>query len=208
MPRPLCSLPSGLAILCLTSIFAPAHAETFAADSYVLGSLCVGTACVPSEPFGYDTIRLSAPAPRMLFEDTSSSGSFPSNDWSLGVEPTADMAATRFILRDISADVPVMQLESDVNGGIALGANAEMVSGAISVGAAGTERRIAHVADAIEQTDAVTLGQFDAFKTTYASQITETDTELALLDDEISDLESEVELLKSRLDTLNEKFGN
>ena len=50
-------------------------------DLIVDGSACVGFDCVNGESFGFDTMRLKENNLRLHFQDTSSSASFPSNDW-------------------------------------------------------------------------------------------------------------------------------
>ncbi|SDT97084.1 hypothetical protein [Halopseudomonas salegens] len=200
--------PSFWAALAFCAFSTPLSAETWIDDSYILGNLCVGADCVVDDDLDFDTLRLHAPSPRILFEDTSNTMSFPTNDWSLGIEPTDDNTATRFIVRDVSADTLVMQLEAEASGGIALGANAEIVSGAVSVGGAGSERRIVHVADAIEPTDAVNLRQFNDFQLAFTDQIADADSELALVDSEIEALEDQLQSLNTRLNTLTDQLGN
>ena len=56
-------------------------AQTIATDLIVQGSECVGFDCVSSESFGFDTQRYKENNLRIHFNDTSSSASFPSNDW-------------------------------------------------------------------------------------------------------------------------------
>ncbi|NIM12421.1 MAG: hypothetical protein GTO45_09930, partial [Candidatus Aminicenantes bacterium] len=52
-------------------------------DLIVDGSICVGFDCVNGESFGFDTIRLKENNLRIRFVDTSSTASFPSNDWQI-----------------------------------------------------------------------------------------------------------------------------
>ncbi len=53
----------------------------FPDDVIVDGSQCVGTSCVEDMSFGFDTLVLSEENLRIYFEDTSTSASFPTNDW-------------------------------------------------------------------------------------------------------------------------------
>lgn len=50
-------------------------------DVIITSSLCVGFDCVNGEVFGSDTIRLKENNLRIHFQDTSTSGSFPTRDW-------------------------------------------------------------------------------------------------------------------------------
>ncbi|HOP21799.1 MAG TPA: hypothetical protein PK055_01140 [Gammaproteobacteria bacterium] len=56
-------------------------AQVIANDLVVQGSNCVGLDCTTGESFGSDTIRLKENNLRIHFQDTSSTGAFPSNDW-------------------------------------------------------------------------------------------------------------------------------
>ncbi len=60
-----------------------AMAQTFTTDVIIQGSLCVGVDCSTGESFGFDTIRLKENNLRIKFQDTSTSASFPSNDWTI-----------------------------------------------------------------------------------------------------------------------------
>ena len=122
------------------------------------GSLCVGQGCVDGEIFDFDSIKLKSPAPLIRFEDTSSSAAFPSQDWTMGiVDSPSDISV--FFVKNANTNSNVLQMSASSAGGVALGADAELMDGAISVGATGTERRIIHVADGVNPTDAVNLGQ-------------------------------------------------
>ena len=57
--------------------------QVFLDDIIIDGSLCVGMDCVNGEEFNFATILLQENNLRLFFNDTSSSGSFPSNDWEI-----------------------------------------------------------------------------------------------------------------------------
>jgi len=65
-------------------------------DMIVGGSLCVGVDCVNGEAFGFDTIRLKENNLRIFFLDTSNSGSFPTYDWQLIANETANGGLNKF----------------------------------------------------------------------------------------------------------------
>lgn len=73
-------------------------------DQIITGSLCVGFDCVNGETFGFDTIRMKENNTRIKFEDTSSSGSFPTNDWELVANDSANGGLNRFIIRDVDGN--------------------------------------------------------------------------------------------------------
>ncbi len=70
-------------------------------DLIVDGSACIGFDCVNGESFGFDTIRLKENNLRIKFQDTSSAGSFPTNDWQLTANDSANGGASRFSIDDI-----------------------------------------------------------------------------------------------------------
>jgi hypothetical protein len=74
--------------------------QVFNDDLIVTQSLCVGTDCVNGEVFGADTIRLKENNLRIHFQDTSSSGSFPSADWRLIANDSTNGGANYFAIED------------------------------------------------------------------------------------------------------------
>lgn len=94
-------LAGSVSALCLTAVAAQAD-QVFADDVIVQGSLCVGLDCVNGENFGFDTIRLKENNTRIKFDDTSASGSFPSNDWQLTANDSSNGGANKFALDDIT----------------------------------------------------------------------------------------------------------
>jgi hypothetical protein len=71
-------------------------------DLIVDGSACIGMDCVNGESFGFDTLRLKENNLRIGAVDTSSSASFPSNDWQLTFNDSANGGANKFSVDDIS----------------------------------------------------------------------------------------------------------
>jgi hypothetical protein len=72
-------------------------------DVIITFSLCVGNDCVNGESFGFDTIRLKENNLRLKFQDTSSSASFPTNDWMIEVNSSANGGASYFSVMDVDA---------------------------------------------------------------------------------------------------------
>ncbi len=99
-------------------------------DLIVVGSLCVGQDCVNGESFGFDTIRLKENNLRIHFQDTSTSASFPTNDWRITINDSSNGGANRFSIDDvdggrtpftIEASAPSHSLYVDDGGRIGLG---------------------------------------------------------------------------------------
>lgn len=72
-------------------------------DVIITFSLCVGNDCSNGESFGFDTIRLKENNLRIHFNDTSSTASFPSNDWRITVNDSSNGGANYFAIEDATA---------------------------------------------------------------------------------------------------------
>jgi hypothetical protein len=59
-------------------------------DLIVQGSACFGLDCVNGEVFNFDTIRLKENNTRIGFMDTSSNAGFPTNDWTIRANDSAN----------------------------------------------------------------------------------------------------------------------
>ena len=174
----------GILLLGMTAIAQPGFADQVIADDVIVdGSLCVGTTCADGEDFGFDTLRVKADSPQFLFDDTSNSGAFPNQDWLMGTGDDSVAAGATFFVRNVTNALNVLQLAPE--GHVAIGAGSELVTGAISVGSLGNERRVTHVADAVDDHDAITLGQANA-----------------LIDDEVADLQVRITGLNSRINAI------
>lgn len=116
----------------------PAQADILHNDDVIIFfSLCVGNDCVNGESFGFDTVRLKENNTRLHFLDTSSTASFPSNDWRivandstngglnyLGIE---DATAGRIPFRvEAGARANALYVEND--GDVGLGTNNPVVN--------------------------------------------------------------------------------
>jgi hypothetical protein len=73
-------------------------------DGVVQPSLCVGTGCSASESFGFDVIKLKENNTQLVFEDTSASPDFPSNDWRLVANESTTGGANQFSIQDAGVD--------------------------------------------------------------------------------------------------------
>src|SRR5262245_17063437 len=71
-------------------------------DLIVQGSECVGLDCVNNESFGFDTLRFKENNLRIKFEDTSTIAGFPTNDWQITANDSAQGGLSKFSIDDVS----------------------------------------------------------------------------------------------------------
>lgn len=112
-------IPSVLSValsLPLTNVIAD---QQFQDDVIVVGSLCVGVDCANGENFGFDTIRLKENNLRIRFTDTSVSSSFPTRDWEIMANESANGGLNLFSIRNVDNDTsPFTILDGVGNNGI------------------------------------------------------------------------------------------
>ncbi len=82
-------------------------------DLIVDGSACIGFDCVNGESFSFDTIRLKENNLRIKFEDTSNAASFPTTDWQLTANASANGGASKFSIDDISGNRTPFTVEAN-----------------------------------------------------------------------------------------------
>jgi hypothetical protein len=112
-------------------------------DLIVDGSICAGMDCVNGESFGFDTIRLKENNLRIRFVDTSSTSSFPSRDWQITVNDSANGGQNKFSIDDIDggrtpftieAGAPSHSLYVDDGGRLGLGTSTPVTDAHIKTG--------------------------------------------------------------------------
>jgi len=87
--------------------------QVFLDDLIVDGSACVGVDCANGESFGFDTLRLKENNLRIKFQDSSSSsGSFPSNDWQITANDSANGGSNKFSVDDIDGGKTPFTIEA------------------------------------------------------------------------------------------------
>lgn len=105
-------------------------------DLIVDGSACLGLDCVNGESFGFDTLRLKENNLRIRAFDTSSSASFPTNDWQITFNDSSNGGANKFSIDDIDggrtpftieANAPSHSLFVDDGGRLGFGTNTPVV---------------------------------------------------------------------------------
>ena len=167
-------------------------------DLIVDGSACVGSDCIDGQTFGFDTLLLNGAAPSILFDDTSTTAAFPRNDWRIGT--SSDATSSTFYIEDVTNGDMALEIESGVNGGVALGFGSTLETGTVSVGSTGNERRITNVADGIDDTDAVNMRQFNLFVTDFNNQLAS-----GALADDLDDISATQASINTRLNKLSSK---
>ncbi|MEZ5812486.1 MAG: hypothetical protein R3D45_13825 [Rhizobiaceae bacterium] len=100
-------------------------------DVLIDGSLCVGIDCVlTGENFGSDTIRLKENNLRIHFDDTSTTGSFPFNDWRITINGQQNGDPNFFAIDDATAGTTPFRISAgagnnalivDDNGDVGIG---------------------------------------------------------------------------------------
>ncbi|WP_339807331.1 hypothetical protein [uncultured Marinobacter sp.] len=176
--------------------------EVIADDLIVQGSLCAGVDCVEDADFGFDTLKLQSASPQIVFQDTSSSSSFPTEDWVVGVTDGGSAIQSSFFIQNLTQGLNALVISAD--GDVALGAGAEIVEDAVSVGDLGSERRVTNVDDAVDDTDAVTLAQFNVFKgeatVSVSTEVDALDARLLALESRLSDLVDRLEAVAAEIE--------
>ena len=90
-------------IICATLLFGPnlANADEVILDDVIVdGSLCVGQDCANEEEFSFDTVRLKENNVRIMFEDTSTTAEFPTNDWQITINDSSNGGEAYFAITD------------------------------------------------------------------------------------------------------------
>lgn len=173
-----------------------ALAETVAGDLIVKGAACVGAACDGDTFFPFDPLRIHGPEPVLSMVDGK-------NDWSIGITDGDMGGPSEFFIRDRTSGEQVLRM--DVDGAVALGAGADLVPNAVSVGRGGSvanQRRVIHVADAEDPTDAVNMRQFNAFQDTALEKV---GTSAEELDQQLQEINDRIDDLADRIDRLARK---
>ncbi len=124
-----------VSLLFLMSTFVQAD-QIILDDLIVDGSACIGFDCVNGESFGFDTLRLKENNLRIKAQDTSSSASFPSNDWQITFNDSSNGGANKFSIDDIDggrtpftieAGAPSHSLYVEDGGWVGLGTSTPVV---------------------------------------------------------------------------------
>ena len=81
-------------------------------DVIVTGSLCTGFDCADGESFGFDAIKLKEHNLRILFDDTSYTASYPTNDWRIVINDSTNGGAAYFGIEDVTDGTMPFRIEA------------------------------------------------------------------------------------------------
>ena len=81
-------------------------------DLIVDGSACIGFDCIDGEAFGFDTLRLKENNLRIRAVDTSSTASYPTNDWQITFNDSANGGQAKFSIDDIDGGRTPLTIEA------------------------------------------------------------------------------------------------
>lgn len=79
------------------------------------GGLCVGFSCATEDPwesFGYEDIKLKEHNLRIYFEDTSDTNQFPTSDWQIVINDTANGGDSYFAIEDVDGGNTPFKIEA------------------------------------------------------------------------------------------------
>ncbi len=108
------ALVTGASVAAVMALSQTASADFVILDDLIVdGSACIGFDCVNGESFGFDTIRLKENNLRIKFEDTSSTASFPTTDWTLVANDSANGGQNKFSILDNSANRTIFTVEGN-----------------------------------------------------------------------------------------------
>jgi hypothetical protein len=120
-----------LLALCIFAPAAPAAADFVILDDLIVdGRACVGFDCVNGESFDFEELKLKQHNLRLKFEDTSTAASYPTNDWQITINDTANGGQSRFSIDDrtggrtpmtLRAGAPSHSLYVNNNGNVGFG---------------------------------------------------------------------------------------
>lgn len=103
---------NGLLVLC-SCFVATGFADDVTSDDVIVdGSLGVGLDSTSGQDFGFDTLRLKENNLRIHFDDSSSVGSFPNNDWRIAINDSANGGDNYFAIEDATAASTPFRIEA------------------------------------------------------------------------------------------------
>jgi hypothetical protein len=97
----------------MLSLAGQAQAQTVhTGDTVIQGSLGLGQDAVNGENFGFDTLRLKENNLRLHFQDTSSTAGFPTTDWRITINDSANNGDNYFSIDDADAQTQILRLDA------------------------------------------------------------------------------------------------
>lgn len=125
-------------LLAATAAFNAQADEVIIDDLIVQGSECLGLDCVPDQEFSFSTLLLKENNLRVFFHDTSSSAAFPSNDWEIIANDSANEGASFLGFADRLPGYPDVSGAGYCDGGTNSGAQCDTSNSCAGVCVGGT----------------------------------------------------------------------
>ena len=116
------SLLVGVFLLAVAAPFASQADEVIIDDLIVVGSECLGLDCDLDEEFGFSTMLLKENNLRIFMHDTSISASFPTNDWEIIANDSANEGASFLGIADRLPGWPTVSGGGSCDSGVNSGA--------------------------------------------------------------------------------------
>ena len=107
------ALASGTCAVLALSAGTAAAQNLINSNTSIHSSLCVGFDCATSESYGADTIRLKENNLRIHFDDTSTSASYPNQDWRIEANSNLNGGGEYLRFIDATANRNIMTLEAN-----------------------------------------------------------------------------------------------
>lgn len=183
------TLTSTAVALILLVIALHASADQIINENLIVqGKACTGIDCINDQVFGEETVRLRENNTRMTFIDVTAEAGAES--WRMVANESANEGSNHFqfqVKPDLTATdtgTAIVYLGVPADDSIALGNGSEIISGAVTVGQAGLERRIRHVASMLANTtDLATIGNLDSYFDAFNADLDVVDAKLDELEE-------------------------
>lgn len=112
-----------LLFACLLSLLPLSADQTIQDDTIIKNSACIGLDCVNGESFGFNTLILKENNLKIKFDDTSSTSTFPNEDWEIVINDAAVGGSEYFAVRNATTDTTLFNIAND--GVISMGTSLE-----------------------------------------------------------------------------------
>jgi hypothetical protein len=136
------SLLVGVFLLAVAASFTSQADEVILDDLIVVGSECLGLDCDLDQEFDFSTLLLKENNLRIFMHDTSTSASFPTNDWEIIANDSANEGASFLGIADRLPGWPITSGGGYCDSGISSGAQCSDDQGCLGVCNGGTANGI------------------------------------------------------------------
>ncbi len=207
-------------LLIFTLILCMSNAPDVFADQLIIDDLivssseCIGSGCstdsASPQNFDFNTLILSNEDVRLTFQDTSSSGSFPTQDWSLIANDSEEGGTDYFGISD-GNDPNGLDFQVDSGTNVF-----HIMEDRVEIGTADATRLLSNVADGVADTDAATVGQLQPLQdeldalldagTNQAVIVSELQDRTATLEENVATNATNIEEANNDIDALDTRI--